>query len=102
MEKSFLKILANNLILREKIETTESRAKALRPFVERLVTCGKKQDLAAYRLLLKRISQVAADKIYYKLAPVYKERSGGYLRIVKHSLVRANDGAKIVTVEFVK
>ncbi|MEK7574434.1 MAG: 50S ribosomal protein L17 [Patescibacteria group bacterium] len=102
MKKSFLKILANNLVLREKIETTESRARELRPFIERLVSCGKKQNLAAYRLLLKKISQVAADKIYYKLAPLYKERPGGYVRIVKHSLARLNDGAKLVTVEFVK
>ncbi len=53
MEKPFLKILANNLILQEKIETTESRARELRPFVEQLVSYGKKQKLAVYRLLLK-------------------------------------------------
>ena len=102
MDKPFLKILANNLILQEKIETTEGRAKKLRPFVERLVSCGKKQGLAAYRVLLKKIPQAAADKIYYELALRYKERPGGYLRILKHSLTRKNDGAKIVTVEFVK
>ncbi|OGG43911.1 50S ribosomal protein L17 [Candidatus Jorgensenbacteria bacterium RIFCSPLOWO2_12_FULL_42_11] len=102
IDKAFLKILANNLILREKIETTESRAKALRPFVERLVSYGKKQNLAAYRLLLKKMTQVASDKVYYELAPRYKERPGGYLRIIKHSLTRKNDGAKLVTVEFVK
>jgi len=102
MDKPFLKILANNLILQEKIETTESRARNLRPFVERLVTYGKKQKLAAYRMLLKKLPQAAADKIYYELAIRFKERKGGYLRIIKHSLTRKNDGAKIVTIEFVK
>lgn len=102
MDKPFLKILANNLILQEKIETTESRARELRPFVEHLISCGKKQKLAAYRMLLEKIPEAAADKIYYELAPRYKEREGGYLRIIKHSLARKNDGAKIVTVEFVK
>ena len=102
MDKPFLKILANNLILQEKIETTEGRARELRPFVERLISYGKKQKLAAYRVLLKKIPQAAADKVYYELAPLYKERSGGYLRIIKHSLARKNDGAKIVTIEFVK
>jgi len=102
MDKPFLKILANNLILQEKIETTESRARNLKPFVERLVTYGKKQKLAAYRMLLKKLPQAAADKIYYELAIRFKERKGGYLRIIKHSLTRKNDGAKIVTIEFVK
>lgn len=102
MDKPFLKILANNLILQEKIETTEGRARELRPFIERLVSHGKKQNLAAYRLLLKKIPQAAADKIYYELAQRYEDRPGGYLRIIKHSLARLNDGAKIVTIEFVK
>jgi large subunit ribosomal protein L17 len=102
MDKAFLKILANNLILQEKIETTEGRARELRPFVERLISYGKKQNLATYRTLLKKLPQSAADKIYYELAPRYKERKGGYLRIIKHSLARKNDGAKIVTVEFIK
>jgi len=102
MDRAFLKILANNLILQEKIETTESRAKELRPWVENLISWGKKQKLVAYRRLLKKLPTGAADKIYYELAPRYQNRAGGYLRIIKHSEVRKNDGAKIVTVEFVK
>jgi large subunit ribosomal protein L17 len=102
MDKPFFKILANNLVLQEKIETTESRARELRPFLERLISYGKKQKLAAYRMLLKKLPSAAADKIYYELAPRYKERVGGYVRIIKHSEARKNDGAKIVTIEFVK
>jgi large subunit ribosomal protein L17 len=102
MDKPFLKILANSLILQEKIETTEARAREVRSLVERLVSYAKKQNLAAYRLLLKKLPQAAADKIYYELAPRYQGRPGGYLRIIKHSQARKNDGAKIVTIEFVK
>lgn len=102
MDRPFLKILANNLILQEKIKTTEGRARAVRSLVERLISYGKKQNLTAYRLLLKKLPQAAADKIYYELAPRYKDRLGGYLRIIKHSLTRKNDGAKIVTIEFIK
>ena len=102
MDKPFLKILANNLILQEKIETTENRAREVRSFVERLVSHAKKQNLAAYRLLLKKLPQASADKIYYELALRYQARPGGYLRIIKHSQARKNDGAKIVTIEFVK
>jgi len=102
MDKPFLKILANNLILKEKIDTTERRAKDVRPFVERLISYGKKQNLASYRLLIQKIPQAAADKVYYELAPRFKERKGGYLRFTKHTLTRKNDGAKVITVEFVK
>lgn len=96
-----MKILANNLISKEKIKTTEARAAAVRSFTERLLSRGKKQDLAAYRFLLKTVSRSAADKIYYELAPRYRERPGGCLRIVKHSRKRKSDGAKMVNVEFV-
>lgn len=101
MEKSFLKILVNNLVLKEKIKTTEARAAAARPLAERLVSRGKKQNLAAYRFLLEKISRPAADKIYYELSPRYQQRLGGCLRIIKHSSRRKNDGAKMVDIEFV-
>lgn len=101
MEKSFLKILANNLILKEKIKTTEARAAAARPFTERLISRGKKQNLPAYRFLLKSVSRPAADKIYYELASRYRERTGGCLRIIKHSRRRKSDGARMVDIEFV-
>lgn len=99
--KSFLKILANNLIQREKILTTDARAKELKPMIERLVTYGKKQNLAALRLLIQKLPQTAAYKVYNDIAPRYLQRKGGYTRIVKVSKVRKNDSSKMSRIEFV-
>lgn len=99
--RSFIKILANNLIMKEKIATTEERAKSIRPIVEKMITLGKKQQLAGFRLLLSRLSKQSAEKIYHEIAPRYKERPGGYLRIIKQSRMRKKDGARMATIEFV-
>lgn len=100
--RSFLKGLANNLIIREKIETTVARAKEIRPIVERLVTIAKKQQLAALRILLSRLPKAAAQKLFYEIATRYKDRKGGYLRIIKEARVRQRDGAKLSIIEFIK
>ena len=78
--RSFLRVLANNLISHGRIKTTEARAKELRTFVERYVTYGKQQNLAGLKLLLKNLPKAAAYKIYHELAPRYKDRKGGYTR----------------------
>ncbi|MEK7114902.1 MAG: 50S ribosomal protein L17 [Patescibacteria group bacterium] len=99
--RSFVKILANNLIIKEKITTTEERAKSIRPIVEKMVTLGKKQQLASFRLLLSRLPKQSAEKVYHEIAPRYKERLGGYLRIIKQSRMRKRDGARMAVIEFV-
>lgn len=99
--KSFLKILTHNLIMKEKIQTTEARAKEIRPRLEKLVTLAKKQTLASLRLLLARIPEMSALKLYYEIAPRYKSRTGGYLRIRKLTMVRKRDAAKQAIIEFV-
>lgn len=99
--KSFLKILAHNLIMNKKIETTEARAKELRPRVEKLITLAKKQTLASYRLLLSRLPKESANKLYYEIAPKYKDRKGGYLRILKTSVRRKRDAAKKAIIELI-
>lgn len=100
--KSFLKALENNLILNGKITTTEARAKELRPITEKLVTLAKKQNLASLRLLLAKLPSGAALKLYYELAPKYKDRPGGYLRILKTAVSRKRDAAKQAIIEFVQ
>ncbi len=100
--RSFLKGLASNLILREKIETTVPRAKEIRPLVEKLLTIAKKQQLAGLRILLSRLPKDAAQKLFYEIAPRYKERAGGYLRITKESKSRKRDSAPLSIIEFVK
>jgi len=99
--KSFLAILIHNLIMENKIQTTEARAKEIRPMVEKLITIAKKGDLSALRLLMKRVPEDSAYKLYHEIAPRYKDRDGGYVRIVKTSELRKRDGAEQVIIEFV-
>lgn len=99
--KSFVRILIHNLIMKRRIETTEARAKEIKPKVEKLVTIARKNDLAALRLLTRRIPKDSAYKLYHEIAPQYKGRKGGYLRVVKTSAVRKRDAAKKAIIEFV-
>jgi large subunit ribosomal protein L17 len=99
--RAFLKILSDNLIRRGAIVTTEARAKEIRMHVERFVTHGKKQTVASLRHLTASLSKVAAYKVYHELAPRYKDRSGGYTRILKVAKARKNDGSRMARIEFV-
>ncbi len=100
--RSFLRILANNLISHERITTTEARAKELKGIVERYVTYGKQQNLTGLRMLLEKLPKAAAYKIYHEIAPRYKERKGGYTRVTKKSVPRKHDGSKMAVIEFMK
>jgi large subunit ribosomal protein L17 len=100
--KSFLRNLVNDLIRSEKIRTTEARAKALRPLAERMVTIAKRGDLSARRLLLARLGNKRnVERLLLEIAPRYRERKGGYLRIIKSGKRRKRDGAPLATLEFV-
>lgn len=100
--QSFLRNLANDLVRSGGIETTEVRAKALRPIVERLITRAKRQTLASRRLLLRRVhNKDIVEKLYSELGPRYADRSGGYLRVVKLARSRKRDGTRMARVEFV-
>jgi len=98
---ALFKGLINNLILKEKIETTEAKAKSIRSKIEKLITIGKKQNLAALRILLARLPKKSAEKLYYQIAPRYQDRRGGYVRIIKAGRQRRKDGAKMAVIEFV-
>ena len=99
---SFMRNLANDLIRAERIETTEVRAKAIRPVVEKLVTAAKQQTLAARRLVGSRVQNPrVAKKLYETIAPRYATRAGGYLRITKLAQSRKRDGTKMARIEFV-
>ncbi|HVM77360.1 MAG TPA: 50S ribosomal protein L17 [Candidatus Paceibacterota bacterium] len=100
--RAFLRNLSNDLIRAGAIETTEARAKEIRPAVERLVTFAKKQTLAARRVIVSRVgNQKIADKLYGEYGPRYAGRAGGYLRIVKLGKSRKRDGAQMARIEFV-
>jgi len=99
--RALLKGLARELFLRGKIKTTESRAKELRSFAERLITQAKKGNLAARRYLLRFLAKNIVKKLMEEIAPRYRGRKGGYTRIVKLG-PRKSDGAKMVQIELIK
>lgn len=99
--KSFVMGIIQNLIMEGAITTTPARAKEIKPKVEKMVTLAKRQDLSALRLLLSRLPKQAAMKIYYEVAPKYKDRKGGYTRIIKTAVTRKRDSAEQVRIEFV-
>lgn len=100
--RAFLRNLASDLIRSGKIETTEARAKALRPIVERLVTFAKRGDLASRRLLFSRLqNKRVVHKLCDEVGPRYRERAGGYLKISKLSKSRKRDGGQVARIEFV-
>jgi len=98
---ALLRSLAVSLIRDEKIETTEAKAKEIRPFVEKLLTKGKEPTLAARRLIGERLGGVrAAKKLIEEIAPRYAKRAGGYTRIIKLS-PRHGDASPMAVIEFV-
>ena len=99
--KALLKGLLNSLVNHERIKTTLPKAKTLRPLIEKAITLGTKANLSAQRLLLSRLSNKAnVKKIMQDLAPRFKERSGGYTRIIKLGY-RPGDQAPKALIEFV-
>ena len=99
--EAMLKNLAASIILYEKVKTTEAKAKAVRPIVERLITVGKTNTLTSRRRLLSQLPVTnATKKLLEELGPKYKERPGGYTRIIKVG-ARQGDGAKMVQIELV-
>lgn len=109
--KAMLRDLATSLIVSERIETTEARAKELRSVVEKLITLGKKGDLASRRQAAKTLRnveilnddesiQTALQKLFGEVAERYTERQGGYTRILKVG-PRRGDGAESVIIELV-
>ncbi len=100
--KALLSSLALNLIVRGKIKTTEPKAKELRPFIEKLVTKAKKGDMATRRVVISKLSNRSKEvkKLFEVIAPKYKEKNGGYTRVLKLG-ARKSDGAKMALIEFV-
>ena len=89
------------LIKHEQITTTLPKAKELRPIVEKLVTLGKRGGLHARRQAIARIRDVAiVEKLFDVLGPRYKERHGGYTRVLKAGF-RYGDNAPMAVIEFV-
>lgn len=99
--RAFLKSLISNFVLKEKIETTAARAKELKRLTEKMITLGKKQNIASLRLLIARLSKKPALKLFYDIAPRYADRKGGYVRITKLAKRRKGDAVEMSRIEFV-
>jgi len=99
---ALLRNLSSALIERERVHTTDAKAKQLRPFVERLVTLARKGTLAARRLAFCKIGKKeTVHKLFTVLGPRFKDRPGGYTRVVKAD-TRAGDGAQMAYIEFIE
>jgi large subunit ribosomal protein L17 len=91
--------MVTSLILEERIETTAVKAKAVRPLVEKMITLGKKGDLAARRQAAAYLmTDAAVTKLFDTVAPRFGDRQGGYLRIVRTAW-RKGDGADTAFIE---
>ncbi len=99
--RALLKGLATALILKERIQTTEAKAKEASSYVERFVTIAKKGDLNSKRRLLRFFAPKVVKKLEQVLAPRYQVRKGGYTRVVKLGQ-RFSDGSRMALIEFIQ
>lgn len=105
--KALLRDLVTDLIINERIETTLSRAKELKRLADRMVTLGKKGTLASRRQAAEMVrfemaneNENALQKLFSDIAPRYKDRNGGYTRVLKTG-PRRGDSAPMAIIEFV-
>jgi len=114
--KAMLREMTTQLIMKERITTTEARAKEVRKTAEKMITLGKRGDLAARRQAAAFVRDEVADiheekdavvvksalqKLFSDVAPRYKDRNGGYTRIMKLATARKGDAAPMVILELV-
>ena len=100
--KALYSNLAGALITHGRIETTEAKAKAVRPYAEKLVTLGKRGDLHARRQAMAELrSNDVVHKLFADVAPRFSERDGGYTRVVKLG-PRQGDAADMVLLELTR
>ena len=98
---ALLRSLARELFLHGRIITTEAKAKEVRPYAEELITIARVGDLSARRLVAARLANnVIVKKLVDIVAPQYKDRNGGYTRIIKLER-RPSDGSKMAVIELV-
>ena len=109
--KAMLREMTTQLIMNERIVTTETRAKEIRKTTEKMITLGKRGDLSARRKAAAFVRNEIADiheekdavvvKLFSDIAPRYKDRNGGYTRMYKLANPRKGDAAPMVIIELV-
>lgn len=99
--RALLRNLVTSLMIEERIETTPAKAKAMRPHVEKMITLGKRGDVAARRLAAAfLLTRESVNRLFDDIAPRMGDRNGGYLRIL-HKGFRVGDNAPTVFIELV-
>ena len=99
--KALLRQQVTDLLNNGKMETTFYRAKEVQPVVEKMITLGKKGNLAAYRKALAFITKEdVANKLFKEIAPMYADRNGGYTRVTRTG-ERRGDAAEMAVIELV-
>ncbi len=101
LRRSLIRSLLNNFIKSEKITTTEAKAKEMRPLVEKIITTAKRDDISSRRLLAKTLEPKQVKKIFGEILPRYKERKGGYTRIIKLGRRKKGDASPMAVIELV-
>ena len=97
--KALLRALMSSLVLDEKIKTTEAKAKSIKAGIDKLVTLAKNKEEDARRFLSEHLNQKAIDKMINVIAPQFKDRPGGYTRIIRMGN-RISDSASMVVMEW--
>jgi large subunit ribosomal protein L17 len=99
--KAMLRNIVTSLLKHGKIKTTEARAKELNSLAEKMITLGKRGDLAARRQAMQfLLDETVVKELFETIAPKYADRQGGYTRIIKNGY-RRGDAAEMVLVELV-
>ena len=99
--KALLRQQVTDLLENGKMETTFYRAKEVQPVVEKMITLGKKGNLAAYRKAMSYVTKEdVANKLFKEIAPMYAERNGGYTRVTRTG-ARRGDAAEMAVIELV-
>jgi large subunit ribosomal protein L17 len=97
--RALLRNLVTSLIMEERVETTVAKAKAMRPHVEKMITLGKRGDLAARRLAgAYLMTRESVTRLFETVGPRFGDRQGGYLRITRNGF-RKGDGGETVFIE---
>ena len=98
---AMLRQMVTDFLDNGKMETTVTRCKEIKPLAEKMITLGKKNDLAAYRQALAFITREdVAQKLFKEIAPKYAERNGGYTRVTRTG-ARRGDAAEMAVIELV-
>jgi large subunit ribosomal protein L17 len=93
--RALLRNLTTSVLIEDRVETTVAKAKAVRPLVEKMITLGKKGDLHARRQALSFLmTDQSVERLFEIVAPRYKDRQGGYLRIVRTGFRKGDGGEK--------